>query len=101
MLPPPLTLEISETSKAGIISHHREVSPSQIALEEFHSGHHCQQFLVGGAIPLLTGMKQVYSRLSTTHGHITNCKLDSVVYAGASVGVPVFMGLTSTPSREM
>ncbi len=28
------------------------------------------------------GMNQAYSRLSTTHGHITDCKLDSVVYAG-------------------
>ncbi len=26
-------------------------------------------------------MDQAYSRLSTTHGHITDCKLDSVVYA--------------------
>ncbi len=26
-------------------------------------------------------MNQAYSRLSTTHGHITDCKLDSVVYA--------------------
>ncbi len=26
-------------------------------------------------------VNQAYSRLSTTHGHITNCKLDSVVYA--------------------
>ena len=25
---------------------------------------------------------QACSRLSTTHGHITDCKLDSVVYAG-------------------
>ncbi len=24
---------------------------------------------------------QAYSQLSTTHGHITDCKLDSVVYA--------------------
>ncbi len=31
-------------------------------------------------------MNQAYSRLSTTHGHITDCKFDSVVYAG--VGVP-------------
>ncbi len=30
-------------------------------------------------------MNQAYSRLSTTHGHITDCKLDSVVYAGVSV----------------
>ncbi len=27
-------------------------------------------------------LNQAYSRLSTTHGHITDCKLDSVVYAG-------------------
>ncbi len=30
-------------------------------------------------------MNQAYSRLSTTHDHITDCKLDSVVYAGVSV----------------
>ncbi len=28
---------------------------------------------------------QAYSRLSTTHGHITDCKLDSVVYSGVYV----------------
>ena len=27
-------------------------------------------------------MNQAYRRFSTTHGHITYCKLDSVVYAG-------------------
>ncbi len=31
------------------------------------------------------GVNQAYSRLSTTHGHITDCKLDSVVYAGVYV----------------
>ncbi len=25
------------------------------------------------------GLNQAYSRLSTTHGHITDCKLDTVV----------------------
>ncbi len=35
------------------------------------------------------GVNQAYSRLSTTHGHITNCKLDSVVYAGVCVWVNV------------
>ncbi len=30
-------------------------------------------------------LNQAYSRLSTTHGHITDCKLDSVVYAGVCV----------------
>ncbi len=33
-------------------------------------------------------MNQAYSRLLTTRGHITDCKLDSVVYAG--VGVVIF-----------
>ena len=27
-------------------------------------------------------VNRAYSRLSTTQGHITDCKLDSVVYAG-------------------
>ncbi len=31
------------------------------------------------------GVNQAYSRLSITHGHITDCKLDSVVYAGTCV----------------
>ncbi len=31
------------------------------------------------------GVNQAYNRLSTTHGHITDCKLDSVVYAGVDV----------------
>ena len=31
------------------------------------------------------GGNQAYSRLSTTHGHITDWKLDSVVYAGVCV----------------
>ncbi len=38
---------------------------------------------------------QAYSRLSTTHGHITDCKLDSAVFAGVCVWVtcgPVLFG---------
>ncbi len=31
------------------------------------------------------GVNKAYNRLSTTHGHITDCKLDSVVYAGVCV----------------
>ncbi len=31
------------------------------------------------------GVNQAYSRLSTTHGHIIDCKLYSVVYAGVCV----------------
>ncbi len=34
---------------------------------------------------VVVGVNQGYSRLSTTHGHITDCKLDSVVYAGVCV----------------
>ncbi len=30
-------------------------------------------------------LNQAESRLSTTHGHITDCKLDSVAYAGVYV----------------
>ncbi len=37
-------------------------------------------YIVGGG-----GVNQAYSRLSTTHGHITDCKLDAVVYAGVCV----------------
>ena len=33
----------------------------------------------------LMGVDQAYSRLSTTHGYITDCKLDLVVYAGVCV----------------
>ncbi len=33
----------------------------------------------------IRGVNQAYSRLSTTHGHITDSKLDSVVYAGVCV----------------
>ncbi len=35
------------------------------------------------------GWIQAYSRLSTTHGHITDCKLDSVVHANDDAGVGV------------
>ncbi len=35
----------------------------------------CRLIVRGG------GGEQAYSRLSTKHGHITDCKLDSVVYA--------------------
>ncbi len=35
------------------------------------------------------GWNQAYSRLSITHGHITDCKLDSVVYAGVCLWVNV------------
>ncbi len=38
-------------------------------------------------------MNQAYSRLSTTHGHITDCKLDSVVYVGVCVAACVRLRL--------
>ncbi len=40
-----------------------------------------QSVLPGPGEVRLGGLNQAYSRLSTTHGHITDCKLDSVVYA--------------------
>ncbi len=45
-------------------------------------------------------VNQAYSRLSTTHGHITDCKLDSVVYAGVCVVIqcgPVLFGPNDLP----
>ncbi len=36
-------------------------------------------------LDVLRWVNQAYSRLSTTHGHITDCKLDSVVYVGVCV----------------
>ena len=41
------------------------------------------QKMVGNG--LTTRGNQAYSRLSTTHGHITDCKLDSVVHADVCV----------------
>ncbi len=42
-------------------------------------------------ITLFSWLNQAsYSRLSTTHGHITDCKLDSVVYAGVCVMIFCF-----------
>ncbi len=40
---------------------------------------------ISSDVGLEGGGDQAYSRLSTTHGHITDCKLDSVVYAGVGV----------------
>ncbi len=42
-------------------------------------------FLLNGTVRKGGWVNQAYSRLSTTHGHITDCKLDSVVYAGVCV----------------
>ncbi len=48
--------------------------------------HHEQQLLYTGHVAIGGGGGgQAYSRLSTTQGHITDCKLDSVVYAGVCV----------------
>ncbi len=38
-------------------------------------------------------VNQAYSRLSTTHGDITDCKLESVVYAGVCVVICYEMGI--------
>ncbi len=48
-------------------------------------------------------MNQAYNRLSTAHGHITECKLDSVVYVGVSVVILMWTCLVwaerSTPDN--
>ncbi len=48
-------------------------------------------------------MNQAYSRLSTTHGHITYCKLDSLVSASVSVVILMWTCLVwaeqSTPDN--
>ncbi len=48
-------------------------------------------------------MNQAYSRLSTTHGHITDCKLDSVVYVSVCVVILMWTCLVwaerSTPDN--
>ncbi len=60
------------------------------------SGERCRPIFIHGQTPyggdggggggwVGWGVNQAYSRLSTTHGHITDCKLDSVVYAGVCV----------------
>ncbi len=38
-------------------------------------------------LPKVAGVNQAYSLLSTIHGHITDCNLDSVVYAGICVEI--------------
>ncbi len=47
------------------------------------------------------GVNQAYCRLSTTHGQITDCKLDSVVYAGVCeppCKPPIYYVFGVTPS---
>ncbi len=53
-------------------------SPSR---DWWHKGHTRARLLLV-VVVVVCGGYQAYSRLSTTHGHITDCKLDSVVYAG-------------------
>ncbi len=57
-----------------------------------------QRVLVSGLRGVALGtmggwVNQAYSRLSTTHGHITDCKLDSVVYAGVCVVILMWICL--------
>ena len=40
-----------------MISHHREMFPSQIILEEFHGSHHREQLFFGSAVSLLAGIQ--------------------------------------------
>ncbi len=47
---------------------------------------HCRTQTICLPMELVGGwVNQAYNRLSTTHGHITDCKLDSVVYVGVCV----------------
>ncbi len=46
------------------------------------SGCHCYCIVLRNSIGTGGGGDQAYSRLSTNHGHITDCKLVSVVDAG-------------------
>ena len=41
------------------------------------------------------GVNQAYSSLSTTHGHITDCKLDSVVLIDFGIGANAGLNLTT------
>ncbi len=43
-------------------------------------------------------VNQAFSRLSTTHGHIADCKLDSVVYAGVCVVILHCLGSVQVPA---
>ena len=50
---------------------------------------------MGSGFQMGGGEDQAYSRLSTAHGHITDCKWDSVVYTGVCVVIscgPVLFG---------
>ncbi len=46
-------------------------------------------------------VNQAYSRLSTTHGHITDCKLDSVVYVGVCVVISHLGGIVGMLARKV
>ena len=48
---------VSEPSATGMISHHRERSPSKIIREEFHGSHHNKQLFIGSAVSLLAGIQ--------------------------------------------
>ncbi len=50
----------------------------QVPIDKIPQTFHCTRLRA-------MGVNQAYSRLSTTHGHITDCKLDSVVYVGVCV----------------
>ncbi len=59
--------------------HKDELTTLQIKEREGHFWHFQSTGYWG------VGVNQAYSRLSTTHGYITDCKLDSVVYVGVCV----------------
>ncbi len=50
-------LKVSEPDDTGMISDHREMSPSKIVLEEFQGSHHREQLFIGSAVSLLAAFK--------------------------------------------
>ncbi len=57
----------------------------RLSLDYYHAESPYMYRLTETDIQAVGGGYQAYSRLSTTHGHITDCKLDSVVYVGVCV----------------
>ncbi len=95
---------IKQCLRLGTCSHHSQLLEAMDidTIDALSVGAHviCQTFLGRVSCPgimYLTAIKvhmlwhrgrrvnQAYSRLSTTHGHITDCKLYSVLYASICV----------------
>ncbi len=69
----------------NIISDETFCTQSQIMVEKVQGGHQNTPREAWTEQGHGVVVNQAYSRLSTTHGLITDCKLDSVVYVGVHV----------------